>query len=80
MQIYIGNLPMEFTDDDLKSMFEPFGAVRTAVIGRNEKTGASEGYGLIEMPVKSEAREAVDGLRGKDLGGKTLREIGRAHV
>ncbi|MBI1804751.1 MAG: RNA-binding protein [Ignavibacteriae bacterium] len=73
MQIYIGNLPLEFTDIDLKSMFEPFGTVAAAAIGKDKKTGASEGYGIVEMPVKHEARTAVDALRGKDMQGKPLR-------
>ena len=73
MQIYIGNLPLEYTDDELKKMFEPFGAVKEATIGRNKKTNASEGYGIVVMTVKSEAREAVEGLRGKEIQGKPIR-------
>ena len=72
MQIYIGNLPLEYTDAELKSMFEPFGAVQSASIGMNKKTGASEGYGIVEMAVKHEARAAVEELRGKDMKGKPL--------
>jgi RNA recognition motif-containing protein len=73
MQIYVGNLPSELTDTELRTMFEAFGKVRAASIGREKKTGASEGYGFVEMPVKSEARAAIDGLRGKEVQGKTLR-------
>ena len=73
MQIYVGNLPLEFTDEDLRSMFEAFGRVMSAVIGRDKKTDVSEGYGIVEMQVKSEVRAAVDGLRGKDMQGKPLR-------
>jgi cold-inducible RNA-binding protein len=73
MQIYVGNLPEELSDGELKSMFEKHGKVVAASIGRDKKTGASEGYGFVEMPVKSEARAAVDALRGKDIQGKTLR-------
>jgi len=67
MQIYVGNLPTEFTDADLKSMFEPFGKVLAASIGKEP------GYGFVEMQKKSEARAAVDGLRGKEMQGKPLR-------
>jgi RNA recognition motif-containing protein len=73
MQIYVGNLPIEFTDAELKSMFTEFGTVTAASIGVNKKTGASEGYGIVEMPVRSEARAAADGLRGKDMQGQPLR-------
>ncbi len=73
MQIYVGNLPLEFTDAELKSFFEPFGEVVAASIGKNKKTDESEGYGFVEMSVKSEARAAVEGLRGKEMQGKPLR-------
>lgn len=73
MQIYVGNLPLEFTDAELKAMFAEFGTVASAIIGVNKKTGASEGYGIVEMPVRSEARAAADGLRGKDMQGQPLR-------
>lgn len=73
MQIYVGNLPSEFADADLKSMFEAFGTVLAATVGRDKKTGASEGYGFVEMPAKSEARAAIEALRGKEIQGKPLR-------
>jgi cold-inducible RNA-binding protein len=73
MQIYVGNLPSEFTDDQLKALFEPYGKVSSATIGRNKKTEESEGYGIVEMPVKSEARTAVEEVRGKEIEGKLLR-------
>ena len=73
MHIFVGNLPTEVTDAELRTMFEPFGAVRSATIGLDKKTGISQGYGIVEMPVKSEARAAVEGLRGKDMKGKPLR-------
>ena len=67
MQIYVGNLPPELSDADLRSMFEPFGRVVGASIGKEK------GYGFVEMQKKSEARAAVDALRGKDMQGKPLR-------
>jgi RNA recognition motif-containing protein len=72
MQIFVGNLPTKFTDDELKSLFTEFGSVRAAAIGRDKKTGEPAGYGIVEMPVKSEMRAAVDALRGKKLEGKAL--------
>lgn len=72
MQIYIGNLAPDVTDEEVRALFAPFGAVASAVVGK-DKDGASEGYALVVMPVKSEARDAADGLRGKDVKGKPLR-------
>lgn len=73
MQIYVGNLPVEFTDVELRALFEPHGKVISANIGKDKKTDVSEGYGFVEMPVKSEARAAIEELRGKEVGGKPLR-------
>jgi len=73
MQIYVSNLPLKITDEDLKSMFEKFGTVKSAEIGLDKKTGASMGYGIVVMPVKSDVRDAIDALRGKEIEGKPLR-------
>ncbi|MEK9138102.1 MAG: RNA-binding protein [Bacteroidota bacterium] len=72
MQIYVGHLPLSYADDDLRALFAPHGTVRRATIGRSKKTGESEGYGFVEMPVKSEARAAIEALRGKKLTEKPL--------
>jgi RNA recognition motif-containing protein len=73
MQIYVGNLSETITDDELREMFRAYGEVRAATIGRDRKSGQSQGYGFVEMPVKGEARAAIEGLRGKEIGGKPLR-------
>lgn len=72
MHIYVGNLPVAVTDEKLKTMFEPFGTVRGATIGKDKKTGDSQGYGFVDMPVKSEGRTAIEALRGKEMEGKPL--------
>jgi RNA recognition motif-containing protein len=73
MQIYVGNLPKEFTDADLRALFEAHGVVKAASIGTEKKTGESQGYGFVEMPTKAEARAAVEALRGKVIKGNPLR-------
>lgn len=72
MQIYVGNLPSSYTDDDLRSLFELHGTVRAATVGKDKKSGEAQGYGFVEMPVKSEARKAIEALRGKEMEGKVL--------
>lgn len=72
MQIYVGNLPAKTTDESLRKMFEEFGAVKAATIGTDKKTDKPLGYGFVEMPVKSEARKAIEALRGKKLGKEPL--------
>lgn len=73
MQIYAGNLPESMSEEELKALFTPYGTVKNVNIGKDKKSGESEGYGFIEMPVKSEARKAIDALRGKEIEGKPLR-------
>ncbi len=73
MHIYVGNLPSDFTDEDLRKLFEPHGKVQAATVARDKKTDALQGYGFVEMPVKSEGRDAIEALRGKDIKGQPLR-------
>jgi RNA recognition motif-containing protein len=73
MHIYVGNLDPEVTDEELRGLFEKHGKVHAATVARDKATGKSQEYGFVEMSVKSEAREAVEALRGKDLKGKPLR-------
>jgi RNA recognition motif-containing protein len=72
MQIYVGNLSPKTTDEELKKMFQVHGQVRAATVGVDKKSGDPLGYGFVDMPVKSEARKAIEALRGKKSGGKAL--------
>ncbi len=73
MHIFIGSLPQDVTDETLRTMFAEYGEVRSAVVVIDKKTGVSQGYGFVEMPTKSEARDAIEALRTKDLGAGPLR-------
>ena len=72
MNIYVGNLAYEATDNDVRQIFEPFGAVTSVTIIKDKYSGDSKGFGFVEMPSKAEAQSAIDGLNGNDLKGKTL--------
>lgn len=73
MNIYVGNLPREATEDDLRKAFEAFGQVTSAKIITDKFTGDSRGFGFVEMSNSTEAQAALTGLDGKDLKGRTLR-------
>ncbi len=73
MNIYVGNLLREATEDDLRQAFEAFGQVTTAKIITDKFTGDSRGFGFVEMSNSTEAQAAITGLDGKDLKGRTLR-------
>jgi len=73
MNIYVGNLPREATEDDLRQAFEAFGQVTSAKIITDKFSGESRGFGFVEMSSSPEAQAAISGLDGKDLKGSTLR-------
>jgi RNA recognition motif-containing protein len=72
MNIYVGNLSFEVTEEDLKRAFEDFGQVVSVSIIRDRYSGESRGFGFVEMPAKAEAQSAINGLSGKELKGRTL--------
>lgn len=72
MNIYVGNLSREATDDDVRQAFAAFGQVATVNIIKDRLSGQSRGFGFVEMPAKTEAQAAIAGLNGKQLKGRTL--------
>ena len=72
MNIYVGNLSYEVTEEDLKEAFEVFGEVETVRVIKDKYTGRSKGFGFVEMPGKAQAQSAIDGLNGKELKGRNL--------
>lgn len=72
MNIYVGNLSPEVTEEDLQQAFEAFGKVESANVIKDKFSGVSRGFGFVEMPAKAEGQAAIDGLNGKELKGQTL--------
>jgi RNA recognition motif-containing protein len=72
MNIYVGNLSHEITDEDLRLAFESYGQVESAKVIKDKYDGQSKGFGFVEMPAKAEAQSAINGLNGKELKGKIL--------
>lgn len=70
--IYVGNLPFETTEDDLRELFGRYGEVVKVSLVTDRETGHSRGFGFVEMP-REIARGAVDALDGEDFAGRTLR-------
>jgi RNA recognition motif-containing protein len=73
MNIYVGNVFLAVTEDDLRQAFEAFGQVISAKIIKDRYTGNSRGFGFVEMPNHQEAKSALSGLNGKDLKGRALK-------
>jgi len=72
MNIYVGNLSPETTEDDLRQAFEAFGQVDTTNVIKDKYSGESRGFGFVEMPSKDEAQNAIDEMNGKDLKGSPI--------
>lgn len=77
MDIHVGNLSYEATEEDLRGAFEPFGLVQSISIVKDKRSGRSKGFGFVMMPAEAEARSAISGLNGKELKGRVLK-VGRA--
>ncbi len=72
MNIYVGNLPRETTEAELRQAFEAFGQVNSATIIKDKFTGESRGFGFVEMPNRTEAQATIVGMNGRELNGRTL--------
>jgi RNA recognition motif-containing protein len=72
MNIYVGNLPFNTTDNDLQTMFAEYGAVDSAKVIIDRESGRSRGFGFVEMANADEGQAAIEGLNNQDVGGRKL--------
>jgi RNA recognition motif-containing protein len=72
MNIFVGNLSRDVTEDDLRNAFGSYGQVDRVSVLRDKFTGEPRGFGFVEMPSKSEAEAAIAGMNKKDLKGRSL--------
>jgi cold-inducible RNA-binding protein len=72
LNIYVGNLPYQFTSDDLERLFSAHGTVERAQVIMDRDTGRSRGFGFVEMPDAGEGRTAITELDGADADGRRL--------
>lgn len=73
MNMYIGNLAHDVTEDDLRNAFSEFGEVSSVKIIIDKFSGRSKGFGFVEMPNNSEADQAIKALNGKVLNGRSIK-------
>ncbi|MFB0526904.1 MAG: RNA recognition motif domain-containing protein [bacterium] len=73
MNIYVGNLSRDVTEEDLRQTFEAFGKVESVNVIKDKFSGESRGFGFVEMPAKAEAQSALTGVNGKELKGRPLK-------
>ncbi len=72
MNIYVGNLSREVTEQELRQEFMAFGQVTSVSIIKDKYSGQSRGFGFVEMPSNSEGQAAITCLKGKTLKDRTL--------
>jgi RNA recognition motif-containing protein len=73
MNIYVGNLSYDTTEDQLKELFSPFGSVDSVKIITDRFSGQSKGFGFVEMANDSEASEAISSLNSSDFMGRSIK-------
>ena len=71
-KLYVGNLAYSVRDESLHQAFSQFGTVTSAKVMMDRDTGRSKGFGFVEMGSAAEAQAAIDGLHGRDMGGRDL--------
>ncbi len=73
MKLLIRNLDRSTTQNELKSLFKEFGAVQSCSIVMDQKSGASKGFGFVDMPKAGQAKAAIKTLNNKTLGSNKIR-------
>lgn len=71
-KLFVGNLDFNVTESALKDTFAAQGTVMEAMIVSDRTTGRPRGFGFVTMSSPEEAQKAIDGLNGKELGGRAL--------
>jgi RNA recognition motif-containing protein len=72
MKLYVGNLPYNTTEEDLRTLFSQYGNVDNVAVVTDRDTGRSRGFGFVEFQDDNEARTAISALSGQEYGGRAL--------
>jgi RNA recognition motif-containing protein len=71
-KLYVGNLPYSYRDSDMEQAFSQYGTVSSAKVMMERDTGRSKGFGFVEMSNEAEAKAAIEGMNGQQIGGRGL--------
>ena len=72
MKLYVGNMPFEVTEEELRTVFAPFGTIESVSIIKDKISGKSKGFGFVEMSSKDEGKAAIDAMHNKEFKGRAL--------
>jgi RNA recognition motif-containing protein len=73
MNIYVGSLSYDVTEDDVRDVFSPYGEISSISIIKDKFSGKSKGFGFVEMPKQEEAEEAIKCLDESDMKGRNIK-------
>ena len=73
MNMYVGNLPFNITEEDLRTAFSAFGEVASVNVVTDRNTGRPKGFGFVDMPDNSEADKAIKALNGTEMKGASIK-------
>ena len=73
VEIYVGNLSYDMTEEQLRKEFEAYGKVNSARLITNRFNGKSKGFGFVQMPDRAEAEKAIAALNDKDVQGRKVK-------
>ena len=71
-RLFVGNLPHQVSDEDLKQLFSGFGTVLSVQVMQGRDAGRNKGFGFVEMDSEAEARAAIEGLLDREIDGRRL--------
>jgi cold-inducible RNA-binding protein len=71
-RLYVGNLSFDTTENDLQDMFAPFGPVSDVNLITDRMSGRSRGFAFVTMATPEAAKAAIDGMSGKEIGGRSI--------
>lgn len=72
MNIYVGNLPFNAQESDLRALFADYGTIDSAVVITDRDTGRSRGFGFVELADSAQGARAIEELNGREMGGRQL--------
>lgn len=72
MNLFIGNLPYDMEEDELRELFEEYGEISSVKIITDRDSGKSKGFGFVDMPDDQQAKKALDELDGAEIDGRSI--------
>jgi cold-inducible RNA-binding protein len=72
MKLFVGNLPFNATEEDIRSAFEAHGEVSDVAVIMDRETGRPRGFAFVEMPDSGQANAAIEALNNSDFGGRSM--------